>query len=72
MKSFNTYLSSHNLKIKFGVMTIFPLAPIAFDLGSSNLETRERHKKKLQTNRKYLYMYTCTKGDICKKKVIGT
>lgn len=49
-------------------MTIFPLAPIAFDLGSSNLETRERHKKKVTDKQKipiYVYLY---KGRYLQKK----
>lgn len=59
------------LKIKFGVMIFFFFVLIVFDFGSLNLEIRERYKKKLYINRKYLYMYICIKGDICKKKVIG-
>lgn len=47
MKLFNTYLSSHRclFKNKIWCNEISPLASISFDLGSSNLEKREMHKK---------------------------
>lgn len=54
-------------------MTIFPLAPIAFDLGSSNLETRERHKKKSYRQTENTYICIPVQREIfAKKKVIGT